>query len=215
MVQLVIGNKNYSTWSLRAWICLRKAGIAFDEIRIPLYEDGHSDKLKRFGPTGLVPVYRDGEFALWDSLAICEYVAETHPHLWPDDRLQRAHARAICAEMHSGFRAIRGQIPMNCRASHRRVDFSPELREEVRRVETIWSQCRQTCTVSGDWLFGRFSIADAMFIPLALHFQTYDVTLNDTASAYLQTVLDDADTKAWVADALQETEIIQECEAGA
>ncbi len=214
MIQLIIGNKNYSTWSLRAWITLRKAGVAFDEVQVPLYTNDHTNVLKGYGPTGLVPIFREGNFVLWDSLAICEYIAEMHPELWPSECLQRAHARAIAAEMHSGFRAIRSQIPMNCRATGRRVEFSSELTEEIRRVEAIWTQCRQACRAQGDWLFGRFSIADAMFIPLALHFKTYNVVLNEICNAYMQTIFEDLDVKAWIADALLEEAIIEECEVG-
>lgn len=214
MAQLVIGNKNYSTWSLRAWLALRKAGIPFDEIRVRLYVDGYKEELLRHGPAGLVPVYKDHDFVLWDSLAICEYVADRYPDLWPGDLMQRAHARAIAAEMHSGFRAIRGQIPMNCRAK-RRVAFSTELQQEIRRVETIWTQCREhPDAAEGGWLFGRFSIADAMHAPLALHFYGYGVTLNPTATAYMAQVLGDTDVRAWMADAVRETEIIEECETG-
>lgn len=214
MEQLVIGNKNYSTWSLRAWLTLRKAGMAFEEIRVPLYVDGYKEELFRHSPAGLVPIFKDHGFVLWDSLAICEFVAERQPALWPADPKRRAHARAICAEMHSGFRAIRSQIPMNCRAE-RKVAFSGELVEEIRRVEAIWTDCRQhTGAEDEGWLFGRFSIADAMYAPLVLHFKTYGVTLNPTATLYMQHVLDDTDIRAWVADALQEKEIIQECEVG-
>ncbi len=215
MVQLVIGNKNYSSWSLRAWITLRKAGIPFEEIRVPLYVEGYKDELLRHGPAGLVPVYKDAGFVLWDSLAICEFVAEAHPQLWPMDKLQRAHARAICAEMHSGFRGIRSRLPMNCRAKNRRVELDADLGQEVRRVETIWTECRQhRDATAGRWLFGQFSIADAMYIPLALHFHTYGINMNATAAAYMENVLGDPDVQSWVAGALAEHNIIEECEVG-
>jgi len=214
MIQLVIGNKNYSTWSLRAWLALRKADIAFEEIRVPLYVDGYKEELLRHGPAGLVPVFKDGDFVLWDSLAICEFAAEMRPALWPADARRRAHARAISAEMHSGFRAIRSQIPMNCRA-RRQVAYSGEVLAEIRRVEAMWTQCRQhPSAADGGWLFGQFSIADAMYAPLVLHFDTYGVSLNPIASAYMKQVRDDADVRAWVADALREMEMINECEVG-
>jgi glutathione S-transferase len=214
MIQLVIGNKNYSTWSLRAWLTLHKAGIAFQEIKVPLYVEGYKDELFRHSPAGLVPIFKEDDFVIWDSFAICEFIAEMHPELWPLDSRQRAQARAVCAEMHSGFRGIRGQIPMNCRATHRRVEFSSEVLSEIRRVESIWTQCRLQASVEGHWLFGRFTIADAMFVPLVLHFQTYGVTMNEVCTAYMKAVLNDPVVKSWVEGALLENEIIQECEVG-
>ena len=161
-----------------------------------------------------MPVVKDSDFVLWDSLAICEFAAEIRPALWPADARRRAIARAISAEMHSGFRAIRSQIPMNCRAK-RQVAYSSEVLTEIRRVEAMWTQCRQhPAAADGGWLFGQFSIADAMYAPLVLHFDTYGVSLNSIASAYMKHVRDDADVWAWVADALRETAIIDECEVG-
>jgi glutathione S-transferase len=214
-IQLIIGNKNYSSWSLRAWICLRKAGIEFEEIRQPLYIAGYRDKLLQYGPTGLVPVFRQGDLTIWDSLAICEYLAELQTSLWPVDTQQRAYARAICAEMHAGFRAIRSQIPMNCRAIKRHVRFSPELQVELKRVETIWSNCRrQAHAGKGPWLFGRFTIADAMYLPLVLHFNSYGVVMNQVCGEYMDMVLNDQDVKTWLVSARLEAEIITECEIG-
>ncbi|AZP11641.1 glutathione S-transferase family protein [Undibacterium parvum] len=214
-IYLLIGNKNYSTWSLRAWLCCRKAGVIFTEIKKALYVDGYQEKLLEYGPTGLVPVLIQKDLRIWDSLAICETIAERNPKMWPLDASQRAHARAICAEMHSGFRAIRSQIPMNCRANKRKLMFSPELQAEIRRVEEIWTSClRQQHSKSSPWLFGEFTIADAMYVPLVLHFKTYGVVMNQICSTYMQMVLNDADVKTWLAAALLEEEIIAECEVG-
>lgn len=215
-VKLVIGNKNYSSWSLRAWLVLTKTGIEFNEVRVALFEPGFSETLLSYSPAAKVPVYVENGFAIWDTLAICEYLAETHPSLWPAERQARARARSVAAEMHSGFMALRNALPMNCRASRRRVEIAAAIAADIRRIEAIWTDCRQNWSIGGGpWLFGNFSIADAMFAPVASRFRTYDVACNETAAAYMQTVLDDKDVRAWYADSAHETEIIEQEEAGA
>src|SRR5262245_39766780 len=177
-VQLVIGNKNYSSWSMRPWLALQKAGIAFEEIRVSLYTDGHRDKILRYAPSGKVPILIEDGHAIWDSLAILEYLAERYRWLWPEDRIERAHARSLSAEMHSGFRALRNQLPMNCRAtSVRRVVPDAEAANDIARVQAVWTECRERARNAGPWLFGAFTNVDAMFVPVALRFHTYGVAM--------------------------------------
>ena len=139
---LVIGNKNYSSWSLRAWLILKHAGVDFDEVRVPLYVPGYKEKLLSYSPAGKVPAYREGDLLVWDTLAIGEYLYETHPALWPAQREARARARAISAEMHSGFVSLRKQMPMNIRARGRKVVMSAELEADISRIKTIWRELR-------------------------------------------------------------------------
>ncbi|MGF1535534.1 MAG: glutathione S-transferase, partial [Elainellaceae cyanobacterium] len=157
--QLVIGNKNYSSWSLRAWLMLAKLEVRFEEIMVPLSVSGSREQLYTYSPSGRVPVLIDGDLAIWDTLAIAEYLAEAHPQLWPQHKAQRARARSIAAEMHSGFMALRQQMPMNCRAEGRQVPMTPALKQDIARVQEIWTNCRQDQSAAdvGPWLFGRFS----------------------------------------------------------
>ena len=213
---MIIGNKNYSSWSLRAWLALRKTGIAFAEKRIALFEPGFRDILLAYSPAAKVPIYVESGFAIWDTLAICEYLAEKHPALWPAERKSRARARSISAEMHSGFQALRTALPMNCRAVGRRVEITTDIATDIDRVEGIWTDCRKNRrSGDGPWLFGDFSIADAMFAPVASRFRTYDINCNEIATEYMQTVLDDADVRAGDEEGVLESEIIEEEEAGA
>ena len=169
---LVIGNKNYSSWSLRAWLLLAESAIPFDEIRIPLDTPEFPAAISRYSPAACVPVLLIGDRPVWDSLAIAETLAEQFPdaNLWPADAAQRAHARSICAEMHGGFQALRAAMPMNCRAMGRRVALPEKVTRDIDRMFEIWMDCRQR--YAGDWLFGEFSIADAMFAPVVLRFRT-------------------------------------------
>lgn len=212
--RLVIGNKNYSSWSLRGWLVLKHLGIEFEEKRVPLFAPGYKAELLRYSGSGQVPVYLEAGRAIWDSLAICEYLAESHPHLWPADRTDRAVARCICAEMHAGFAALRAAMPMNCRAAGRTVDITEAVRGDVARIDHIWSGCRSGRDASEPWLFGEFTIADVMFAPVASRFQTYGVTLSDTAENYKNTVLADTDIRQWHADAAQEAEVLEHVEVG-
>jgi glutathione S-transferase len=214
-VQLVIGNKNYSSWSMRPWLALRKAAVAFEEVRVPLYTAGHRDAILRYAPSGKVPILIEDGRAVWDSLAILEYLAERHAWLWPEDRHERAHARSLCAEMHSGFRALRAQLPMNCRATPvRRVVPDAEAAGDIARIQAAWTECRERARRVGPWLFGTFTNADAMFAPVALRFHTYGVTENRTVSEYVATVCADEHVKAWRAAAASEPETIAEFERG-
>jgi glutathione S-transferase len=188
---LVIGNKNYSSWSLRAWLALKKSGVEFEERRLPLDTPQFYEEIADLSPTRKVPVLWHDSQCIWDSFAIAEYANEEFAGgtLWPAGRRERALARSVSAEMHSGLGALRQCMPMNCRARNRVVDIGPELEADIGRVFSLWSDCREARTEAGDWLFGRFSIADVMYVPVALRFNSYRVTLPPQAQAYLQAVL--------------------------
>jgi glutathione S-transferase len=211
---LVIGNKNYSSWSLRAWLAMKQAGIEFDEVRVPLFEDGYKARIENYSPAGKVPVLVAGKLAIWDSLAICEFLAERHPEqrLWPADLAARAQARAICAEMHAGFLALRNAMPMNIRSSHPGKGMTPEVKRDIDRITAMWEQCRKTCGSGGELLFGQFTAADAFYAPVASRFQTYAVTLPPVAHAYADAVLRLSAMQEWMAAARQETEFVAEDE---
>jgi glutathione S-transferase len=211
---LVIGNKNYSSWSMRPWLVLRQADVAFREVRIPLYWPESAAELSAWSPSGKVPALHDGEIRVWDSLAICEYLAERFPEkqLWPADPAARAVARSVSAEMHAGFAALRTQMSMNIRARYPGMGRTAESLADIGRIVTIWTDCRAQFGSGGDFLFGRFSIADAMYAPVALRFQTYGVTLAGAAKAYADAVLALPALHEWVADAVAETERIEQFE---
>ena len=215
-VTLVIGNKNYSSWSLRAWLALRKADVEFEERRLPLDTQQFAEDIGDYSPSAKVPALRDGSHSVWDSLAICEYINErwAKGELWPQQLQQRAWARAISAEMHAGFPALRQQMPMNCRASDRRVPVDAELERDISRIMDIWRECREAAADSGPWLFGSFSIADAMYAPVALRFHTYGIEMPNVVRHYLETVLQDGDISEWIAAAREEVEIVEAGEAG-
>ncbi|MEP5766608.1 MAG: glutathione S-transferase family protein [Halieaceae bacterium] len=213
---LVIGNKNYSSWSMRPWLALRKAGVDFDERLIPLDTPQFAEEIADYSPTRRVPVLWDQGICIWDSLAICEYVNERWAagSLWPEDVQQRAQARAISAEMHAGFAALRECMPMNCRASDRHVTIDGELEQDINRVLSLWRECRETVATEGPWLFGAFSIADAMYAPVVSRFNTYGVEMPEQLQAYVETQLADADMVEWFEAAHTEVEQIEAGEAG-
>jgi glutathione S-transferase len=153
-------------------------------------------------------VYREADITIWDSMAILEYLAERHPHLWPRTTEARALARAVSAEMHSGFQALRTQLPLNCRARDRRVPLTENVEKDVSRIREIWEHCRGRYHSAGPWLFGEFSIADMMYAPVASRFVTYGVTTGYTAQEYIETVMKDADVARWMAEAAAEQETI-------
>ncbi len=202
---LVIGSKNYSSWSLRAWLLSRKAGFEFDEHVIYFGTPGYQAQIASWSPSQRVPVLIDGDIRVWDSLAICEYVTERTGCGWPAAQAERALARAMAAEMHSGFAHLRNDCPMNVRARGRRVPLTPGLATDIARIDALWSDCRsRTDPVDGPWLFGAFGIVDAMFAPVALRFQTYGAALRASSQAYLATALEDPDLRAWQAAAADE-----------
>ena len=213
-MRLIIGNKNYSSWSLRPWILMRHARVRFDEVRIPLFTREGEQMLEELCPARQVPVLYDGRLTLWDSLAICEYVADRFDdkQLWPEDAASRARARAMSAEMHSSFQVLRSTMPMNCR----RIvdDFEPDLdtRIDINRVVQLIEQALDDS--GGPWLFGRYSVADAMFAPVASRFRTYQVPAPSSTQAWFEQVLADESMKRWYRDAEHEVEIIDRAEVG-
>lgn len=211
---LIIGNKNYSSWSLRAWLMLKHAGVDFDEKRIPLFSAGYKEKLSAGSPAGRVPVYRDGDVLVWDTLAIGEYLYESYPSLWPTQREARARARSVSAEMHSGFVPLRSAMPMNIRAHGRKVAMFAELEADIARIKTIWRELRTQHAAAGHWLFGTHTIADAMFAPVAFRFLTHGVSEPGAVDEYMQTVVSDPLVQEWVQAAISEQESIPAYEVG-
>lgn len=212
---LVLGTKNYSSWSLRPWLLLRHLGIAFDERVIHFDTQEFATQVPQLSPSRRVPVLLHGELRVWDSLAICEYASElAGGRGWPADPALRAEARALAAEMHAGFPALRAACPMNARARNRRVPMTPELERDVERVTAIWDACRRRPRAAGPWLFGAYSAADAMYAPVALRFLTYGLPAAGAAADYQQTVLADAELRRWIADAETEGVVIPSDEAG-
>jgi len=213
-VTLVIGNKNYSSWSLRAWLFLKHAGLAFQETVIALDTPDAREEIEKHSPSGRVPLLRHGELRVWDSLAICEYVAELTGRGWPQAREARALARAVSAEMHSGFGTLRSLWPMNARARNRRTAVTAPLEADIERIDEIWNDCRNRFGGSGSWLFGEYSIADAMYAPVVLRFNTYGAGISQTARWYMASVLEDAALQEWLAAAKQEPWTIPAEEVG-
>ena len=214
--KLIIGNKNYSSWSLRAWFLMREAGIEFDEHRIVLDTDDTARQIAEYSAAGRVPVLVLGGLTVWDTLAIAETLADRWPDkkLWPEDPDARAHARSICAEMHSGFHVLREQMPMNCRAMGRRVPLPDELTADIDRIIDIWSECHRMYGDTGPWLFGDFSIADAMFSPVVLRLRTYGINLPESARVYPNRVLESEAMQEWLAACESEVEVIEQEEVG-
>jgi glutathione S-transferase len=207
---LVIGNKNYSSWSLRPWLAMRQAGLPFREVRIPLYTPESKAQIRSYSPSGKVPCLVDGALAVWDSLAICEYLAERHPQakLWPADPHARAVARSISAEMHSGFQNLRSNMSMNCRKRFPGMGRTVEVAGEIERVQRSWGEAREKHGAGGPFLFGAFTIADAMYAPVVLRFRTYAVQLNPVCREYADAILALPAMQQWLADAEAETEVI-------
>jgi glutathione S-transferase len=211
---LVIGNKNYSSWSLRPWLLLKQSAIPFEEVRIPLYRTDSAQALQTYSPSGLVPVLIHGDVKVWDSLAICEYVQELFPAIpmWPRERDARAIARAVSAEMHSGFTAVRTHMPMNCKKSFPGKGLNQASAAEIGRITQLWRDCLNQFGKAGTMLFGDFSIADAMFAPVALRFNTYGVELDDICQAYVSTILALPAVQEWITEAKREMEVISDFE---
>jgi glutathione S-transferase len=209
-LELVIGNKNYSSWSMRPWVLLRQAQIPFEEVQLKFDDDTRVIGVEKYSPTRKVPVLLiDGE-PVWDTLAICETAAELHPekHLWPEDERARRVARSACAEMHSGFQALRSKMPMNIRGRYPGKGMTPESKKDIERVVALWTDCRERFGGAGNFLFGRFSIADAFYAPVVMRFQTYAVKPPPVAQAYCEAVQALAAVREWVAGALREKEFV-------
>jgi len=204
MLKLVIGDHNYSSWSLRPWLVLKQAGLPFETVRIRLRESGTKAEIYKYSPSGKVPCLIDGEVIAWDSLAICEYLAERKPSLWPASSQARAEARCISAEMHSGFGALRHSMPMEIHASKPYDGRTPEVAADIARIVSIWESCRSRFAKDGDFLFGSFSIADAMFAPVVWRFLTYAVELPPASRAWVETMCALPAMQEWRAAALAE-----------
>ncbi|MBL4574417.1 MAG: glutathione S-transferase family protein [Gammaproteobacteria bacterium] len=214
-MQLVIGNKNYSSWSLRPWLLLKHFDIPFEEISIALFTEGYQQELAKYSPTLRVPVLKDGDSTIWDSLAICEYVSEKYLQGFalPTNIEKRALCRAYCSEMHSGFMAVRSEMPMNCRAS-KRLEISAAAEADCRRVDELFSDARVRFSSRGGYLFGGFSLADCMFAPMVMRFTTYGIELSESSQEYVRVMLQNTALSAWVADAKSESQILPDFELG-
>ena len=211
---LIIGNKNYSSWSLRPWIFMRQAKIEFAEKRIALFTETTDEELSPYFSDSKVPILLDDDYVVWDTLAILEYVSENYMEGkgWPSDSKARAMARSVSAEMHSSFNSLRNALPMNCRKKFTNYKLSAETQRDIERVKDIWRKCRTVYGSQGDWLFGEYSIADAMYAPVVLRLVGYDVPLSGVEKSYVQTVLSDPGIVEWIAAGKEETEVIAEDE---
>ena len=211
---LIIGNKNYSSWSLRPWLLLKVKGLEFKETKISLYTEGSKAELLKFSATGKVPVFEHAGNIVWDSLAICEYIADVFPNAncWPENLEERSLARSISNEMHSGFLSIRNTLHMNCRLAIVLDKISAEVQSDIDRICEIWRLCRGKYSTSGEFLFGDFTIADAMYAPIVLRFQSYGIKVGNIEREYMDKILSIPALKNWVSAGISETELIEECE---
>ena len=214
MKKLIIGNKNYSSWSLRPWILMKDKGINFDEVIVYLYKDETKLELLKYSGSAKVPVLVDEGVSIWDSLAICEYIADSYPekNCWPSNVETRAIARSISHEMHSGFFELRNTLPMNCRKKMVFKLITTELQEEINRICEIWSMCREKFASRGDYLFGDFCIADAMYAPVVLRFNSYGIKVGAVEQQYMDTILQHPFMREWIDAGIKETEVIQASE---
>ena len=198
-IRLVIGDKNYSSWSLCPWLLLKMFDVDFEEIQIALYQDNTAEKLGPYSPSLKVPVLLHRDITVWDSLSICEYISQEllGGSAWPANPKRRASARSVSAEMHSEFPVLKQEWPFNCKASYR-LKPSDKLEEEIARIDAIWSCSRRRFGGNGNYLYGRFSIADCMFAPVAVCFEAYSAELSSEANTYLQTLLDNPFIQKWI-----------------
>ncbi len=210
-MKLITASKNYSSWSLRGWLAVKLSGLAFEEVILTLDVPEFYEDIKKYSPTNCVPVLHHGMAVIWDSLAIIDYIDRLCPSLklWPDDAAAFGHARAISAEMHSGFMALRSAAPMNIRRKYTGLGLSDAVAKDVARIDTIWSEARTKFGADGDFLFGDFSAADIMYAPVIFRFQTYDLPRSDISDAYINAMLDHPAMQEWAKDALQETEVLE------
>jgi glutathione S-transferase len=212
---IYLGNRNYASWSLRAWLALKATGAAFEEVVIPILVPGSKETLLKYSPSGKVPALHHGDIVVWDSLAICGYLGDIFPDagLWPTDPAAKAVARSISAEMHSSFMALRREFPMNIRSSFPGREISPEAQTDINRVMAIWRQCRSRFgEKNGDFLFGSFTIADAMYAPIVTRFRTYKIDLEREADAYCEAITALPAMQEWAAAARNEPMVIDQYE---
>lgn len=214
MLKLIIGNRNYSSWSFRPWIGMRAAGIAFDEEVISLYVEGGREQILNYSPAGKVPILIDGHLRVWESLAILEYLADKFPAagLWPSDMAARAHARAISTEMHAGFVPLRSECGMSFWRPPAKRALSAEAQANVARVQAIWTDARARYGAGGPFLFGTFTAADAMYAPVVQRFVAYDIDVGAPARAYMQAMIALPGWQEWRRAALRETWVIPKFE---
>jgi glutathione S-transferase len=213
MPLLVLGSKNYSSWSLRPWLFLRKVGFDFTERVIAFDAPDYQRQISQVSPSARIPLLVLGDNKIWDSLAICEFAADATGRGLPHEKIARGVARSAAAEMHSGFQALRDQCPMNIRATGRRVPQNPDLGRDIRRIDALWSACRMEHGSGGGWLFGDFSMADAMFAPVLFRFHTYGADLSPESRAYYEHALADPDVRAWQQAASQEKHVLPAVDA--
>ncbi len=207
MYRLYIGNKNYSSWSLRAWVLMRAFGLPFEEQRITLYEPDSPERVCAHSPSGRLPCLHDGGTIVWDSLAIAEYLAERHPGMWPGAADARAWARSAAAEMHSGYSDLRNEFGMNLRI-HQKRNASPAVERDIARISALWREGRERFGGEGEFLCGSFGIVDAFYCPVAFRFDSYGVALDRVPSAYQQSLLALPAMREWAEAASRETEHI-------
>jgi len=213
-MQLVIGNKNYSSWSLRPWLLMEHFSLSFDETKIWLFTEQSHQQMQALCPNMKVPVLIDQGLEIWDSLAICEYLNDEHlaGKGWPASAIKKAQARAICAEMHSGFFAIRAEMPMNLHRVSSAIELSAQAEQEVTRIIAIFSQCLSENASLGGFLFGQFTIADAFYMPIVARFNSYNVNVPANIEAYMVKMLSLPAYKTWQAAALKEQAVIADAE---
>ena len=198
---------------MRPWVWMRHHNLVFDTHCVALYAPTTKQEIAQYGCGTTVPILIDGDIRVWDSLAILEYLSEQHPQCigWPEETAARAHARAVSAEMHSGFSALRSSLPMNCRRTIEGFELSEAVQRDIDRVRSLFADCRHRYFNHGSWLFGQYSIADAMFTPVVMRFKTYGVKLEGEPGKYMQTVCEQAAVREWIEDSCKEQEIIEKC----
>lgn len=211
---LVVGNMNYSSWSMRPWVLMKQLGIPFEQVKLRFHTQEWDAQIARWSPSRLVPVLWRGDQAVWDSLAIMETLHDWTPEkgVWPKDPVARAFARSIAAEMHSGFRDLRTNMPMNIRAAHPGKGMNPAVRANIGRIETLWAEARRRFGAGGAFLFGEFCAADAMYAPVVMRFKTYGPTLSPESAKYCEAMRAAAGVRAWIEESSKETEVVAEDE---
>lgn len=210
-LKIIIGNKRYSSWSLRGWLAIEHSGLPYEEVLLELDTPSFYKEIVKYSPAKRVPTLMDGDIAVWDSAAIIDYCAALAPEKfwWPEEKAAYAHARSIFNEMHSGFFEVRTHMPMNLNDQWQGLTFSEPLEKEIRRIESLWSECREKYGANGDFLFGQFSAVDMMFAPITTRLTTYGVTVNETAAAYIAAVRNHPSVVAWHEAAFKETQIVE------